>query len=183
MSAFVEAARQLVARVRFEDLKWRHHGLGMLQAELSDSLRVHIWHPKLRTPEMRGLRAVHDHRFSFESAVLVGAITDVPYDVRQHDGARLGGKPVPLVDPPSAPLMGDGSWVETKCWQIKHAEIQADAIEGRGERHGCSTADDVECLGPVFACVRRPVVAAARQRHRHAPGCLPRVSCGGRAGS
>jgi hypothetical protein len=54
----------------------------MLQAELSETLRIHIWHPKLVSPEMAWPRCVHDHRFDLESAVVIGAVRDVLPDVR-----------------------------------------------------------------------------------------------------
>ena len=94
MSAFeVEAARQLVRGVSWDTwhgvtavkhgdrpLRWRHHGLGMLQAELSESLRVHVWHPSLVSPGMVWPRCVHDHRFDIGSVVVVGAVRDVRPD-------------------------------------------------------------------------------------------------------
>ena len=63
MTPFVETARHLVKALGWRDrpaaftydghwLKWRHHGLGMLQAEFSEELRMHIWHPKLVSPGM-----------------------------------------------------------------------------------------------------------------------------------
>lgn len=69
--------RALVGRL-IPHLKWRHHGLGMLQAYLSEGgsveTRVHIWHPDLYLfPEEEGGR-IHDHRFGLMSSVLVGSI-------------------------------------------------------------------------------------------------------------
>jgi hypothetical protein len=89
-----EAARQIIRGLTWSSsalsevfhaghrLTWRHHGLGMLQAELSETLRIHIWHPKLVSPEMAWPRCVHDHRFDLESAVVIGAVRDVLPDVR-----------------------------------------------------------------------------------------------------
>lgn len=56
-------------------LEWRHHGTGMLQAYLPDrDVRVHVWHPKLLLPGMAMSGAMHNHRFTFVSTVLAGAI-------------------------------------------------------------------------------------------------------------
>lgn len=89
--AFKAACTQLARVVvrqhgGLERLAWRHHGLGMLQAELSHSLRMHIWHPSLSTIPDGDFRRVHDHRFTLTSFVIVGAIDDEPWLVRQHGG-------------------------------------------------------------------------------------------------
>ncbi len=76
---FTAVARALFNHADLSALQFRHHGLGMLQAELSKDVRLHLWHPSLRTLE--GFRAVHDHRFDILSAVLHGAITDVRHHV------------------------------------------------------------------------------------------------------
>lgn len=66
----------------FSQLPWRHHGLGMLQAELSHNTRVHVWHYDLQAPWRDDpLRAVHDHRWDLTSFVVTGALTDVTYEV------------------------------------------------------------------------------------------------------
>lgn len=116
--AFYAAARLLLknavggANHRFlDDGEWRHHGLGMLQRELDDTTRIHVWHPSLRAPWTDGFRAVHDHRFDFASAVMVGSLDDVPYDVVKNVGEHY---PV-------------GSWracPETDLFEIAHAKLQ-----------------------------------------------------------
>jgi hypothetical protein len=59
-------------------LKWRHHGIGVLQAYLHEGdheTRVHIWHPSLVLAGFDATNGlVHDHRFSFDSYVLLGAV-------------------------------------------------------------------------------------------------------------
>ena len=106
MTPFVEAARQLMRGLVWGSsllpevshdgrrLEWRHHGLGMLQAELSEALRIHIWHPDLVDPKMAWPRCVHDHRFDLVSAVVVGAVIDVPCRVSEGSWWR-GPKPPP----------------------------------------------------------------------------------------
>lgn len=74
------------------DLKWRHHGTGMLQAYAPgcDDLRVHVWHPSLLLPGMTESGSMHNHRFHFRSTVLVGSILhDFLSVVRSADGGYI----------------------------------------------------------------------------------------------
>lgn len=54
---------------------WRSHGLGMIQFELSESLRIHIWDPRLCqfSEEETG----HRHRFDMKSSVLWGSVNHI----------------------------------------------------------------------------------------------------------
>lgn len=74
----------LGARVRGDsrdlDTPWRHHGLGVLQREISDTQRIHVWSPALST--LQGARRCHDHRFDLHSVVLLGDIFDTPVSIR-----------------------------------------------------------------------------------------------------
>lgn len=97
-------------------IKWRHSGLGMLQGYVhegtTDELRIHVWHKSLRRPGIEESGLLHDHRFNLRSFVLVGALTQVEYDLTEDaDGdwqlhsvvpARkafaLSGKPDGLVE-------------------------------------------------------------------------------------
>jgi len=128
----------------------------MLQSEIDENLRVHIWHPDLvRIPE--GPRRIHDHRFDITSYVIVGEVGDVRYRVVIGESA----KPTP-------------GWTETQCWEIKHAKTQVQArvnvvpirkgdpvsaaefaaLLQAGARLGCSTATDAELLGrALFATI------------------------------
>lgn len=103
-----------------DDDRWRHHGLGMLQRELDDSTRIHVWHPSLRVPWADGFRAVHDHRFDFASAVMSGSLDDVPHDVIQegskHYLTRSGGV--------LHPSEGWRGCPETELFEIAHAKLQ-----------------------------------------------------------
>jgi hypothetical protein len=83
---------------------WRHHGLGMLQGEVTDDVRIHVWHPKLRTIPSESLRSVHDHRFDIMSAVIIGEIEDVLWHVSS--------RPIQQCD------------AVTNMFAIKHAKIQ-----------------------------------------------------------
>jgi hypothetical protein len=144
MFAFVEAARQIVRSLVWSDsplpsvshagsqLAWRHHGLGMLQAELSETLRIHVWHPALVSPHMAWPRCVHDHRFDFLSAVVVGAIRDVHPEIRQPDAT------------PDSRLTG--GWHRAKSYEIEHAKNQDRMVLEKG----CSTATSARFLGDVI---------------------------------
>ena len=135
MTPFVETARQLVRGLVWENsplpyvshagrrLEWRHHGLGMLQAEFSDTLRIHIWHPDLVDPKMAWPRCVHDHRFDLVSAVVVGAVIDVPCLVA-FDGHRT-----PVVPPR----------LNVNVYEIEHAKNQ-DRMVGQDGRVTATSA-------------------------------------------
>lgn len=111
---------------------WRWHGLGMLQRELSESTRIHVWHPLLvKVPA--GFRRVHDHRFDLTSLVLAGEFIDRHYDVQ-------------FVDKP-----GDAN---TWMWSIIHAKIQRGASDKASTQPTAPGDDpDVESIGRVFAKV------------------------------
>lgn len=79
--AWADVAKELLSRISLHGLTWRHHALGMLQAELSETVRIHVWSPELRVFPQEGYRDVHDHRFDIISYVAVGQICDVRYIV------------------------------------------------------------------------------------------------------
>ncbi len=81
--ALLESARVLLRGQSLRGLSWRHHGVGMLQAELSETLRVHVHHPSLVA--MSWPRNCHDHRFDLVSVVLYGRIYDTRYVVRAFE--------------------------------------------------------------------------------------------------
>jgi hypothetical protein len=70
-------------------LKWRHFGVGALQAYLHEGSgieqRIHIWHESLVKPGIRGRGDVHNHRFSFVSQVLCGAIDNQTVHVELNE--------------------------------------------------------------------------------------------------
>jgi len=73
----LSAQRALIAQL-IPHLKWRHHGIGALQAYVLEKgepeMRIHIWHPRLVMP---GKLSMHDHRFDMTSDVLLGEIDHV----------------------------------------------------------------------------------------------------------
>jgi hypothetical protein len=63
---------------QWSKLKWRRHGVGILQAYLIEDVefetRVHVWHPDLIRDGITDYGDIHDHRFSFVSTILLGTI-------------------------------------------------------------------------------------------------------------
>lgn len=110
---------------------WRHHGLGMLQTELTDTLRIHIWDPRLVSKEMMWPRCVHDHRFDIHSAVVAGELVDRPHLVH-CDGHRTPPEP---------------QWTNVNVWEIQHAKVQ-DRLVRDGVSH--ATAANLFSRGSVL---------------------------------
>lgn len=48
------------------------HGLGFVQVALGGNQRLHVWHPMLPRRACFAHSAIHNHRFSFDSRVLIG---------------------------------------------------------------------------------------------------------------
>jgi hypothetical protein len=118
--AFRFACQAIVTQLDLHSLRgWRHHSLGMLQAELTGNLRVHLWHPSLRVLPEGSLRNVHDHRFDLFSYIAHGTVIDVPYDVRHLAFAHNGATPgcVLTVGSMMYPKLTD-------CYEIAHAKVQ-----------------------------------------------------------
>jgi hypothetical protein len=61
-----------------DGMKWRHHGIGVLQGYLGEGAdvetRLHIWSRRLLKPGMDMSGDAHDHRFNMVSHVLCGTI-------------------------------------------------------------------------------------------------------------
>lgn len=74
------------------------HGLGFIQVKLDGNQRLHVWHPDLPRRACFEHSAIHNHRFSFTSTVLIGTqvnrrwlVADEPdgsHDLISHDGPR-----------------------------------------------------------------------------------------------
>lgn len=159
-TAFMTTAHQLVQQLDFGAMSWRHHGLGMLQSELSEELRIHLWHPMLRTIPHEGKRDVHDHRFRIDSYIAYGSIVDVPHivwftrDTAQVPGVR-----------PSFPEIGDRElyklqpqqqWTLEDAWEIKHAKVQdGDDCRSLGKAWVWRGPELVRQQGQVYAIDKR----------------------------
>lgn len=74
------------------------HGLGFVQVKLPANRRLHVWHPALPRRSCYDHSAIHNHRFSFRSTVLIGhqfneradliLHPEGTHDVISHDGPR-----------------------------------------------------------------------------------------------
>jgi len=74
------------------------HGLGFIQVKLPAEMRLHVWHPELPRRSCFDHSAIHNHRFSFFSTVLIGTQVNRRYQVIDnalgshdrisHDGPR-----------------------------------------------------------------------------------------------
>lgn len=64
--------------------QWRRHGIGLLQAYVSEGgpfeTRIHIWHPDLVRPDIRNRGDIHTHRFTLQSTILVGSLKHIVYE-------------------------------------------------------------------------------------------------------
>lgn len=83
------------------------HGLGFIQVQLQGGQRLHVWHPDLPRRRCFLHSAIHNHRFGFESHVLVGRQININYHpvsatedeathrLYLHEGPRTanGGRP------------------------------------------------------------------------------------------
>jgi hypothetical protein len=71
------AMRAMVLQA-MDGMKWRHHGIGVLQGYLSEDaepeVRVHVWSRRLLKPGMDISGDAHDHRFDMVSHVLCGTV-------------------------------------------------------------------------------------------------------------
>lgn len=70
-------------------LQWRHTGIGALQAYIkegdTDELRLHIWSPSLVKHGIEDSGLCHDHRFNLRSTILVGAMTQTEFEIKEND--------------------------------------------------------------------------------------------------
>lgn len=68
-----------------ERYEWSLQGFGMLRTYVSRELRLHVWDERFRVKDVSD---IHDHPWDFESLVLSGKVTNIPYHVmRRRDGA------------------------------------------------------------------------------------------------
>lgn len=77
--AFVALRDMIVTQVltpRVGRPSWSLQGFGMLRTYLSPQLRLHVWDPAFRVPNVT---EIHDHPWDFTSVVLAGRIRNVRY--------------------------------------------------------------------------------------------------------
>lgn len=61
------------------------HGLGFIQVQLEGNQRLHVWHPELPRRKCFEHSNVHNHRFGFQSRVLVGSLSNTIVRVFDQD--------------------------------------------------------------------------------------------------
>jgi hypothetical protein len=63
------------------------HGNGFMIVKLSDTERLHVWHPSL--PSQKVATPIHDHTFDFRSTVLRGVLAHTAFYAYEHDEHEL----------------------------------------------------------------------------------------------
>lgn len=94
------------------------HGLGFVQVPLGP-FRLHVWHPELPRRRCFEHSQVHDHRFGFESTVLVGTQFNVTYSI---DGS--GGGYVAYLHEGDRLPTGNRPWVRRGTLDIIHHDTE-----------------------------------------------------------
>jgi hypothetical protein len=143
-------ALQAAVACSLDNLRWRHAGIGVLQAYLYEGtrneMRVHVWHPDLKKPGMTDHGDIHDHRFHLRSFVLLGGIEQSEFEIVEK---------------------ADGDW---RCHTVTHAR---EAEKRTGTFHETDEANDKACDlrgGPVV-CIPAGYVYEFPKRaiHRSEP--------------
>lgn len=88
------------------------HGLGFIQVKLPANKRLHVWHPLLPRRDCFVFSAIHNHRFSFRSTVLIGTQKNRRYHVIPHPE---GTHDIISHDGPRSPMGGRESFVAGRC--------------------------------------------------------------------
>lgn len=70
----------------------RLHGNGQIQLDFGNG-RIHIWHPEAtklsqKNTDTIARTPIHDHRFSFRSAILLGKLGHFEYELHKVDAAE-----------------------------------------------------------------------------------------------
>lgn len=69
---------------------WRRHGIGVLQSYIREEskdgqeLRLHVWDRRAIRKGIYDAGDIHNHRFDFESTILLGKITHDVYELQEH---------------------------------------------------------------------------------------------------
>ncbi|MDF0540807.1 hypothetical protein PX699_00495 [Sphingobium sp. H39-3-25] len=103
------------------------HGLGFIQVKLPANQRLHVWHPDLPRRSCYEHSAIHNHRFSFCSRVLVGTQVNRRYSVYN---SQSGGHDRISHDGPRSEKGGRLSYVAGRV-QVSHQRDQV--IEAGGQ--------------------------------------------------
>lgn len=110
------------------------HGLGFIQVKLPGNRRLHVWHPDLPRRSCFEHSAIHNHRFSFISTVLIGTQVNRRYEVIEdpagshdlisHDGPRgpRGGRLSYVAGRVSVRPRGDDAYVAGQRYHMPELE-------------------------------------------------------------
>jgi hypothetical protein len=82
-----EALRRRAVEALESGLEWRHHGIGVLQAYISEGEgvehRLHIWSRSLLKSGINASGDAHDHRFDMISHVLFGVVQNEEWELEE----------------------------------------------------------------------------------------------------
>ena len=93
------------------------HGLGFLQIKLGGNQRLHVWHPHLPRRRCFMWSSVHDHRFGFESRVLVGTQVNMTYAPRTLEDDTMEADHLAYLHEGKRLPTGNRPWIEeSRVW-------------------------------------------------------------------
>lgn len=99
------------------------HGLGFIQCKLPNNSRLHVWHPELPRRACFDYSAIHNHRFSFMSRILIGTQINHLWRVESHENGthdRISH------DGPRSPKGGRESFVDGRVRLIDNGMVRYD---------------------------------------------------------
>lgn len=114
------------------------HGLGFLQVVLPANRRLHVWHPALPRRKCFQHSQVHDHRFSFESQVLVGVQRNVDWVL--HGPGEVKGLSTHIAYKHEGPRTkyGNRPWIEDyQGTLVKDSQLDVHAGEKYSMKFHC----------------------------------------------
>lgn len=115
-----------------------HAGVGMMQLYLTESVRLHVFHPDLPA-HLEAFGNRHNHRFDMTSHVLMGTIVDIPLKV--EPSFFVGNFELYLVTPAhlytgtEKPQRLDDNYYDIKLGKITRVARGQSYTMGRGEYH------------------------------------------------
>lgn len=95
----------------------RFHGGGFIQIYLTETERLHVWHPDFPATIEDGV--VHDHNFHMHSTVLLGRLNHVTYDFSECDDGPQSLWQVAAKKDAAQPGVGDkGFLIKTGSYEM-----------------------------------------------------------------
>lgn len=100
----------------------RVHGNGFIQLDLDETMRLNVWgHPEI--PHQSQTSKIHDHRFSFISHVIIGALTNIEYRIN-YDQTAFRSAPFDIYRP--VPRQGQDTELVNTGVTVRLYVIEAD---------------------------------------------------------